>query len=322
MQVKKTGLESSFRALSVIDDDVAWIGGSNGWVLVTVDGGLKWKSIRLPGHEESQFRSIYAFDQNRALVANAGSPAVILLTEDQGMTWKEVYRDDNPKAFLDGMDFWDEGKGLAYGDPKDGRMNLVRTSDGGRTWKEITDDNRPLLEEGEASFAASGTGIRTYANCRTVISTGGSLSRLFISDDCAEHWREVTALMLKGVESSGIFSSDFRDEKTAVVVGGDYLKPDSLLDHIFYTHDGGDNWHRPDMPTRGYRECVEHLGRGLWVAVGPSGMDYSVDNGEHWMPLSDEKGFHVIRKARKGELVIMAGSEGVIAIFDPRNLIE
>ena len=85
-------------------------------------------------------------------------------------------------------------------------------------------------------------------------------------------------------------------------------------DNIFYSKDGGKQWRSPDMPTRGYRECVEFIGRNTLIALGPGGMDISLNNGRGWFPFSDEKNFHTLRKARNGKLVIAAG-KGKIAII-------
>ncbi|MEQ8323787.1 MAG: YCF48-related protein [Vicingaceae bacterium] len=314
-EVRQADVNSSFRAVSVVNNEVAWVAGSNGFVGLSLDGAENWNFMRIPGHDSSQFRSIYAFDERTAVVANAGSPAVILRTENQGESWSEVYRDQNPAAFIDGLDFWNETAGMAYGDPKDGRLNIIKSEDAGKTWTEDLSDSRPLLSEGEASFAASGTGIRTYPPCMTMISTGGKLSRLFKSHDCGVSWEEVTAIMLKGPETSGIFSSHFKDDLNGIVVGGDHALMEEKSDHIFITKDGGENWRQPENPTRGYRECVEHIVGSTWMAIGPTGIDVSNDDGMNWKPLSNQQGFHVIRRARNGELIVLAGSNGKTANF-------
>jgi hypothetical protein len=72
--------------------------------------------------------------------------------------------------------------------------------------------------------------------------------------------------------------------------------------------DKGKTWTLPIRPTRGLRECVEFVGDDNLIAVGPQGADVSNDGGDDWMPLSDEKGLHVVRKARDGLLIIAAGN--------------
>lgn len=299
----------SFRGLSVVDDRVAWLSGNV--VGKTLNGGKDWKFGKVKGFETSDFRSIYAFDGQRAIIANAGSPASVLLTEDGGETWNPVFEKSDKLAFIDGIDFWNEKEGLVYGDPLDGRLFLMRTRDGGNTWDELPAGSRPLLMEGEASFAASGTGIRCFEPDKIVISTGGKVSRMFFSEDKGKSWITETPPIIKGKSSTGIFSLAFINNSMGIIVGGDYLSENSKTDHVFYTVDGGKNWLFPDKATGGYRECVEFITEGCGVAVGPGGTDISFDAGKTWSPVKNESGFHVIRKARKGELIIAAGKRKI-----------
>jgi photosystem II stability/assembly factor-like uncharacterized protein len=152
------GDDITFWAVSAVDELTAWVSGSKGSVGRTVDGGQTWTFGNVAGFEDRQFRSIYAMDDQRAIVASVGSPAFALRTDDGGKSWKQVYKNEAPEAFIDGLDFWNEREGLMYGDPINGRMLLLRTSDGGETWSLLPETSRPALEKGEASFASSGTG--------------------------------------------------------------------------------------------------------------------------------------------------------------------
>lgn len=301
-------IQSSFRALSVIDDKVAWVGGSQGWVGKSLDGGATWQFEQVAGFEKSEFRSLYAFSSEVAVIANAGSPATILRTRDGGKTWNVVFTLNHPDAFFDGMDFWNDTEGIIYGDPIAQRMVLLTTHDGGKTWEELPEAHRPTLHEGEASFAASGTGIRCFGKTSLMISTGGKVSRLFATDDFGKKWTIHSPPILQGESSTGIFSFAF-SKAEGIVVGGDYTRDTLATQHVLLTTDGGKTWTAPNTPTRGYRECVEYLSRTRVIAVGPKGIDLSNNGGADWSPFSDETGYHVVRKARKGSLVITAGNK-------------
>jgi len=300
-------IKSSFRALSVVNDHVVWIGGSNGWIGRSLDGGKNWKFDQVKGFETLDFRSVYSFDSLTAIIANAGSPAFILRTIDGGKNWQEVFKNEKKEAFIDGIDFWDEEKGLAYGDPINGRMLLISTKDGGKTWTEIPENKSPELKAGEASFAASGSGIRCINKTRAIITTGGKVSRLWNSYDNGQTWKASDIPILQGMETTGAFSSVFWKKK-GVIVGGDFQKDDQTGKHVYLTLDNGKTWNLPIKPTRGLRECVDFLGNDNVIAIGPQGTDISSDGGIIWKSLSDEKGFHVVRKARKGLLIIAAGN--------------
>jgi len=319
LSVLPVDVNCSIRGLSVADDNTAWFSGTNGTVGISTDGGKSWTITQLKGFEQNDFRTIYAFNEQEAIVAGTGSPAYILRTEDGGASWKPVYRNDNPLIFIDGADFWDKNNGILYGDPIDGRMLLLTTSDGGRSWKELPAESRPRVSAGEASFAASGTGIRCYGKKRTVMATGGTVSRILISKDRAYTWKALLLPVLQGKETTGAFSVAFFGKKKAVVVGGDYSREDSNRDHVFYTKDAGNHWYAPELSTGGFRECVLYIDKKTVMAIGPGGSDFSSDGGKSWKPLSGEKGFHVITKARTGKLVLAAGNKK-IALVLPEKL--
>ncbi len=314
-QLKKveTQVVSSFRGLSIVDNSVAWISGTKGYVGRTLDGGLTWSLNQIKEFESADFRSIYAFDDQKAIIANVGSLAKILITTDAGKNWRIVYTNTHPDAFFDGVDFWDAEKGIIYGDPIDGRMLMLITKDGGQSWVDVKEP--PLLEKGEASFAASGTGIRCTSEHEVIIATGGLVSRLWISKNDGVNWTRVSTPIVQGKNTTGIFSFAKHDN-ILTIVGGDFQNESLNTEHNFYSKDHGKNWLTPTTPIRGYRECVESIGKGILLATGPSGTDISIDNGINWKGLSDEKGLHVIRKARSGTLMLAAGANGQVFLVE------
>lgn len=197
---------ASFRGLSVVDNAVAWVSGTKGWVGISVDAGNSWNFKQVKGFENNDFRSLYAFDNKTAVIANAGTPAYILYTNDAGDTWQQVYKNEDSAAFFDGVDFWNDKEGIIYGDPIDGHMLLLHTGDGGKSWKELPLSQRPVLKPGEASFAASGTCIHCFDDNKLVIATGGSISRLWVSENKGKSWTAISAPILQGQSSRGIFS--------------------------------------------------------------------------------------------------------------------
>lgn len=309
--------DASFRGLSVVNDHVAWASGSKGRVGRSTDGGKSWIFAQVPGYEQCDFRSVYALDARTAIIANAGVPACVLRTSDGGAHWQEVYRVADTAAFIDGIAFRNEREGILYGDPLKGRLMILLTHDGGLTWQPLPEADRPEMADGEASFAASGTNIRYLKDGRVMIGTGGKVSGLLVSADEGRHWGRIATPILQGISSTGIFSFSFADPMNGIIVGGDYKRDSLTTDHVFYTKDGGKHWLAPHTATRGYRECVEYIDRETVIALGPGGADISRDGGINWMPLSDTKGYHVIRKGRKGKRILAAGS-GKVAIVSQR----
>ncbi|HEY1061268.1 MAG TPA: YCF48-related protein [Daejeonella sp.] len=306
--------DTSLRGLSVVNDSIAWVSGSKGWTSVSKDGGKNWDWKQIKGYENLDFRDIEGFSAGKAIVVSAGTPAVILLTIDGGQSWKEVYRNESKDIFLDGMDFWDADRGIIYGDPINGQMVLLDSRDGGMSWQNISVQNKIPLVVGEASFAASGTNIRTGKGGKVWIATGGLQSRIFRSDDYGLNWEAAKLPIIQGKNSTGPFSIAFYKNKTGVAAGGDFLSDTSRLNNLVLTKNGGRTWIKPQVTLFGYRSAIEYLSKSELLACGPKGTDRSIDGGKTWMRLSDQ-GFHTVRKAKSGDLVLLTGGNGRIAIY-------
>ena len=312
------GTKTSLRGLSVINNSVAWVSGSNGYTGITTDGGKNWKWAQIAGYETFDFRDIEAFSATEAVIVNAGSPAVILLTRDGGHSWKEVYRNSSPEIFLDGMDFWNRNHGIIYGDPIAGEMQLLETRDGGDTWDNISGQLKINLAAGEASFAASGTAIRTGKHGNVWIATGGTQSRIFHSKDFGKNWQAYTCPIIQGENSTGPFSLAFLNNKIGVAAGGNYLKDTLRANNLVTTSDGGQSWKMPKVNPFGYRSAIEFISKKVLVTTGSSGTDISMDGGNIWENISKE-GFNCVRRAKKGDMILLTGSNGTICRLNLRD---
>src|SRR5215510_592077 len=108
VEMLTSGTQSSLRGLSVINDNVVWVSGSNGTVCKTTSGGKNWKWYTVKGFEKKEFRDIEAFDATTAVIIAVDEPGYILKTDDGGENWKVVYENKTKGMFLDAMEFWDE----------------------------------------------------------------------------------------------------------------------------------------------------------------------------------------------------------------------
>ena len=303
IEILTDSIHASLRGLSVVDNNIIWVSGSNGTVGKSLDGGKTWKWITVPGFEKNDFRDIEAFDKNTAVIMGISEPAYILRTTDGGYTWKVVFEDKTKGMFLDAMEFWNIQSGIVIGDPINGRFFIGRTFDGGKTWRGIPEENRPIADSGEACFASSGTNIRKLNKAEAVFITGGLTSHIFIRD------KKISIPMLQGKESTGANSIAVKNSKTMIVVGGDFTKKDDTVKNCVITKDGGITWISPKTSPTGYRSCVEYLHKNTWITSGLNGTDISNDNGMNWENISKES-FHVCRKAKKGNAVFFAGNGG------------
>jgi hypothetical protein len=312
IEMLTTGTNTSLRGLSVVNDNVVWVSGSNGTVGRTTNAGKNWKWFTVKGFEKKEFRDIEAFDGATAVIMAVGEPAYILKTNDGGESWRVVYENKNKGMFLDAMEFWNEQSGIVIGDPVDGKFFIARTFDGGSEWREIPFQNRPAADTGEACFAASGTNIRALDRDEAVFVTGGLKSRMFTRNS------KIVLPIIQGTESTGANSISVYDDnkrkggKRMIVVGGDFKVDSSSTKNCFLTSDHGKSWYAPKIPPHGYRSCVEFLSKQDILTCGLTGVDYSSDSGKTFSLISHE-GFHVCRIAKYGPSIFLAGNSGRVA---------
>ena len=216
-QVFDTESGSSLRGLAAVSQDVVWACGSQGTIIRTTDGGKHWTNAPVPGLVKVEFRSIHAWDQNRAIIATAGQPAVILKTIDGGLSWTKVYEHLSPQAFFDGLKFVNDSAGIAFSDPVDGSLLIVKTNDEGDSWTSIESKAIPKVEDGEAGFAASNSSLFILGD-RVWIGLGGGVegvSRVFRSIDRGRNWVPERVPPMRRSPSAGIFSRRCPELKAA-----------------------------------------------------------------------------------------------------------
>jgi hypothetical protein len=305
-QAAADSVKKGFRGLSVVNSKVIWVSGQKGLVGRSLNGGERFHWRRIEGFGKLDFRTLHGFDKKTAVAATAGTPAAILRTTDGGKNWTQCYISRDSAMFFDGVGFWDNKRGLIFGDPINGRMFLMETVDGGKHWAEIPFEDRPQLVKGEAAFAASGTTIRTLPNGHVYIATGGVKSRLWHSRDYGHHWEVFETPIIQGKPSQGIFSIAFKDTMNGVIVGGDYTLPNDTTDNCFVTTDGGRTWKRPYTQPRGYRSSVEYLESGVLMCVGTNGSDVSGTDGMHWSSYLAISA-NVVRRFPSGHMFARAG---------------
>jgi photosystem II stability/assembly factor-like uncharacterized protein len=308
--------DSSFRGLAVRNKDEAWVGGSNGTLMATRDGGKSWTAVKIPGTEELEFRDIELPAPGVVVVmaAGPGEKSKIFRSQDAGKTWILTLHNKKPQGFFNAIAFWSAEDGLLVGDPLEGRIELYRTVDGGATWKQLPEAARPRMQDGEYGFAASGTNLSVTGNSDAYIATGGSQARLLISSDMGRTWTAKQTPIVSGKDSTGIFSVAFRDAQHGLIVGGDYKEPEMDNGNIAGTTDGGVTWQlvRQTKPIP-HKACIRHLKGTEWMAVGRTGIVYSKDDGRSWTMLSDQS-YYTFDVGPDGA-GWLAGAEGRVARF-------
>jgi photosystem II stability/assembly factor-like uncharacterized protein len=307
-----SGVNVRLRGVSAVSDRVVWASGANGTILRTADGGRTWQRLTVPGTNELDFRDIDAVSSNTAwaLSIGPGEASRIYKTSDAGRHWSEQFVNRDPKAFLDAMAFWNASSGVAVSDSVDGRFVILITHDGGSTWTRVPPESLPPALPNEGAFAASGTNVTVVPPGDVWIGTGAAQrSRVLHSTD-GTTWT-IADTPLATSASAGIFSIAFRDRLHGIVVGGDYKKESQPGQNAAITSDGGATW-IPVQGLGGFRSVVAYVPRSATpsaIAVGPTGADWSNDDGRTWKPIAGD-GYHAFALTRTGGLVGWGVGEG------------
>jgi len=301
------------RGVSAVSERVAWASGSGSTVLRTNDGGTRWQKLTVT-NDNVDFRDIDAINAETAYALSVGNgPASrIYKTSDAGATWTLQFKNENPKAFLDAMSFWDADHGIVFGDSIDGQLDILITENGGNTWSRLSSPNLPPALPNEGAFAASGTNIAVVGKSHAWIGTGAAAkSRVLRTSDNGHTW-QVSDTPVAAGQSSGIFSIAFRDTKHGVIVGGDYTKEKEAVNNLAFTRDGGATWTLA-KGLSGFRSVVAYVpGTKIIVAIGPAGSDFSTDDGQTWKPV-DGPGFDTFSFVQGKTIGWAAGAKGALA---------
>lgn len=297
---------SSLRAICAVDENIIWTSGSEGEVLLTLDGGETWSRKIIPASEDTEFRSLHAWDAKRALVFDVSPEGRAFMTTDGGTSWEQVYSSPVEGAFFNSLKFADDNQGIAISDPIDDMVFVLKTVDGGRSWNRLT--NTPLSVKGEINFAASNTCIEYLPSGEIYIVTGGSRSRILSSYDHGATWKFIDTPVMTG-ESAGLFSVNFAGSGRGVAVGGDFNQPDREGTRAIYTEDEGVHWQTAKTVPAAYRSCVVSLSDRLFFAIGKTGCDYSTDRGKNWTFI-DSLGYYAASAVEGKDIIYLAGSEG------------
>jgi len=293
---QKSNTTAILHGLSLVDANVAWASGTAGTFVRTTDRGETWQAGAVPGGETLDFRNVYAVDATTAylLSIGKGDESRIYKTKDAGKTWSLQYTEPNPKAFLDCMAFWDATRGIVVGDAVAGKSELLTTSDGGAHWRLLRPESMPPAKAGEGS-PASGTCIATYLEKKAKNEgwhawfVTENASRVFHSSDAGNTWAASEAPLVTGL-NQGVFSIAVLDANRLALVGGDYDHPQLVKGNSAYSDDGGRTWKESGLRPAGYRWCVAIVPGTpgpTAFAVGPTGMDYSIDGGKNWSRMNE-----------------------------------
>ncbi len=267
-----------------------------------------------------EFRSI-AQTEKALFVLSIGNPALLYKINKKDLSATLVYEENHEKVFYDAIQFWNNKEGIAIGDPTQDCFSILITRDGGNSWNKIPCQNLPKLIDGEAAFAASNTNI-CIRGSKTFVVSGGTKSRVFVSDNKGISWSVFDTPITQGHAMTGIFSADFFNENTGIIVGGNYEEQSDNSANKAITNDGGKTWKLIGVNEGfGYASCVQfvpHSDENELVTVGATGVYYSNSQGDFWEKISDDKELFTHR-FQNDTTVFAAGKNKLIKITVRKN---
>ena len=313
MRELESGTTALLQAVSAPSESVVWVSGHEGVVLRSEDGGETWIRRHVPSLDSLQFRDIHAFDASVAVILSAGtgSQSRIYRTINGGETWSLSWINEEPEGFYDCLDFWDDRRGLVYGDAVAGGLRILLTHDGGASWQLVPPERLPDPAGSEGGFAASGTCVRAGADGSAWIATGaGDRPRVLSTEDYGLQWG-ATDLPLVSGQAAGAVTIAFSTAEVGFVLGGDLGQADEYTDNVARTGDGGQTWRlgtRPPFVGAVYGSALLRTPIRL-LAAGPAGLAFSLDEAVSWI-LLDGRSFWAVGGA--GRTAWAVGPDGRI----------
>jgi photosystem II stability/assembly factor-like uncharacterized protein len=258
-----------------------------------------------PGAEKLDFRGVWAWDADTAIVMSSGpgDASRLYKTTDGCSTWKLLYTNPDKEGFWDAVVAPNPELIYVLGDPVHGTFTVGRMGrdpNGVSVASPIAAPARAA--EGAGAFAASNSSLVILGHTdmpeHAWFGTGGKpgafVYRLEVhslneSGDVREsQWHAFPVPLAGGADAAGVFSIGFRDVLHGVAVGGDYTKPNESAGTAAWSADGGKRWTAAANPPHGYRSAVAWDPEAkAWIAAGTNGSDISYDDGKTWEPLDD-----------------------------------
>lgn len=304
--LEKSGTTAGLRGIHAVGGGVAWASGTNGTVLRTEDGGYEWQSCAMPpGADKLDFRGVWAWDDNTAIVMSSGTGDASRLykTTDGCSSWKLLFTNPDKDGFWDGVQALNPEFIYILGDPVRGAFTVGQMGRDPNGVAVVSPIASPATAaDGEGAFAASNSSLVVQSHsempARVWFATGGKpgafvyrLDRHSVNeagDVVVAQWDAAPVALAGGADSAGAFSLNFRDLNHGVAVGGDYKKPAEPAGTAARSSDGGKTWTAAAQPPHGFRSAVAwDADLKAWIAAGTNGSDISWDDGKTWEPLDD-----------------------------------
>lgn len=276
------------------DSKRGWIGGDEGYLARTEDGGLSWTEQRLP--TRNSINDVYFVSKEKGFVLAGDS---IFSTSDSGFVWQQSktfaaadFRGAAPELYS--LRFDGKKRGWVVGSVSRGdRVEdsiLAITRDGGATWQILQAPSRQELIH--IDFVDDKNGW--------IVGAGGAILR---TTDAGESWtRQESGTPLT------LYHIDFRNKKQGLAVGE--------RGTILATENGGESWSKVTSPARATLLSVQFVSEDEAWVIGRGGATLrSGDGGRTWVEQESgvKQNLYAMFMMKKTGWVV--GNEGLMLIY-------
>jgi photosystem II stability/assembly factor-like uncharacterized protein len=283
-------------AVYFLDNKRGWVGGDNGFLSRTEDGGHTW--VRQLVQTTAAINDIYFRDKEAGFLI-AGN--AIFATRDNGMRWSEERRFpprefDGAEVELYSVRFSSKKKGWVVGSvSKRERVIdsiLLYTDNAGETWQRQSAPSR--LELIHVDFANDKRGWIT-----------GAAGTILATFDGGQTWTRQ-----ESGSTATIFHIDFRSDKKGLAVGE--------RGTILRTSDGGGNWMPVVVKTRATILNVQFVSDDNGWAVGRGGTILRTDDaGLSWIEQESGTKQNLYGLCFVKKVGWAVGGDGILLRYEP-----
>lgn len=272
-----------YRAIAFLDNNIGFAGtvGTDYFPNVTdtipmygtSDGGKTWTPVSYSGpyvkgicaidvvKEQYVNHGNIGYKHHIYAVGRVGSPANMMVSHDDGKTWKSWSMDKYCKMLFD-IKMFDKNNGIACAatseDITASNALVLKTKDGGQTWEKVYQSSRPYETTWKVSFPSANVGYITIQSYNP--DTSVKQQRIIKTTDGGNSWQEMNLVEEYNAREFGIGFIDDNHGYVGTMTSG------------FETQDGGKTWIKTDLgracnKIRIYRNAAKKV-YGYAIGVG------------------------------------------------------